>query len=590
METKGGNMARVKKEKQNIYGFKALFGYYRKHMGFFVAYIVILLIKAALNFVEAMFAANMISAIMDGGNYTLAFKHASIVCVVCIINAGLSWINTFFYKQLENRTKIDIQQMVLKSSLDIQMKTYDGMGSGIIVTRLTAEINALSTEFKSITTRVVDLLKKFSYVIYIFTLNVYLGLFLVGTILITISMSRLRIYYFQKLKPAVRTAAEAVNSKIIEVVRGVKDIKTLNCADTTLEFLKKDQLDFCKKDNKEWYVGVGLSQITNVTRYLCNFLFIVLCIYFLKNDAITPLVFYTSYLYRGNILDFATILEELRLNLGSAIVYANRIFMLTDKNVYEVDKFGNETPENYSGKITFKKVDFQYEEGTKVLDGASFEILPKQTVAFVGESGSGKSTIINLIAHLYYKSGGNIYFDDTKIEDLSREFVKNNIAVVNQFPYIFNMSIRDNFKIINPNITDEEIFSLCKQTNIYSVVKKLPNGLDSIIGENASKLSGGQKQKLCIARALARDVRILIFDEATSALDNANQKEIMRVIEKLKSKVTCILIAHRLSTITYADKIFILQNGKILNSGKHEELLDTCEYYRELYHNSTQSV
>lgn len=583
-------MEKNKKQKVNRYGFKALFQYYKKHLGFFIGYIVILVVKATLNFIEAMSAANMIACIMDNFNYEKALFYAGIVLAVCIVNAILSFVNTFFYKQLENRTKIDIQQMVLKSSLDIQMKSYDKMGSGIIVTRLTADIDALSTEFKAVTTRIVDLLKKVSYVVYIFTLNVWLGLFLLGTIGLTILMSKLRIHYFRKMKPKVRAAAEVVNSKIIEVVRGVKDIKTLNCADSTLELMKKDQIDYCKKDNAEWYVGVGLSQATYITRYICNFFFIFLCIYFLRLESITPLVFYTCYLYRGNILDFAIILEELKLNLGSAVVYANRIFMLTDKTVYETDEFGTETIENYSGKIRFKNVVFEYDEGQKVLNKASFEILPKQTVAFVGESGSGKSSIINLIAHLYYKTGGDIYFDDVKIEDLSREFVKNNIAVVNQFPYIFNMSIRDNFKVIRPNITDDEIFELCKLTNIYSVVKNLPQGLDTVIGENASKLSGGQKQKLCIARALARDVKILIFDEATSALDNANQREIMKVIEKLKSRVTVILIAHRLSTITYADNIYVLEGGKILDNGTHNQLLENCQYYRELYNNSQQSV
>lgn len=152
------------------------------------------------------------------------------------------------------------------------------------------------------------------------------------------------------------------------------------------------------------------------------------------------------------------------------------------------------------------------------------------------------------------------------------------------------MSIRDNFKIINPDITDEEILSLCKQTNILNHIKKLPNGLDSVIGENACQFSGGQKQKLCIARALARNVKILIFDEATSALDNTNQKEIMRVIEKLKDKITVIIIAHRLSTITYADQIFMLEGGKIIAQGTHDELIKNSEIYHNLYLSSQKET
>jgi len=571
------------KEKPNNYGFKTLFQYYKKHLGFFIGYVIILVIIAVNNFFQAMFVANTITYIMDTPNYDLALMYAGGFLALTIINSLLSCLNTYFYKQLENRTKIDIQQMVLKNSLDIQMKVYDNMGSGLIVTRLTSDINALSTEFKAMTTSIVELLKKAAYIMYIFALNKWLALFLVGTIILTYLMSQVRIHYFRKLKPGVSSAAEKVNSRIIEVVRGVKDIKTLNCVEGTLDSMMVDQNTYAKRDNKEWYVGIVLCNLTNIIKYVCNFFFIYLCIMFLKWDSLTPLIFYTCFLYKDHILDFATILEGLKLNLGTARVYANRIFMLTDGQAYEKDCFGDLTPENFSGKITFKNVSFGYTEEKNVLDNASFEILPKETVAFVGESGSGKSTIINLIAHLYYKTKGNIYFDETKVEDLSRNFIKENIAVVNQFPYIFNMSIRDNFKIIRKDITDEEIYALCKQTNIYNHIKNLPLGLDSVIGENACQFSGGQKQKLCIARALARDVKILIFDEATSALDNANQKEIMRVIEKLKDKVTVIIIAHRLSTITYADKIFMLENGKIIAEGNHANLLKTNPQYKQLY-------
>lgn len=557
-------MEKTKEAKLNKkYGMKTLFKYYKNHLGFFIGYICILIFQAVINFFEAMVVAKCISCIMGNSDYNGALTYAIILVSLSVTNSLLSIFNTYFYKQLENRTKIDIQQNVLKSSLDIEMKNYDDMGSGLIVTRLTADIDCLSTEFASITTNIVNLLKRAAYVAYIFFLSVPLGAFLLGTVGLTLIMSRLRIYYFRKLKPGVRQSAEKVNSKIIETIRGIKDIKTLNCADATLDLMKENQIEYAKRDNKEWYVGISLSQATNIIKHICNFFFIVLCIYYLKADFLTPLIFYTCFLYKDHILDFAQILESLRLNLGSVGVYANRIFTLTDGDCFPKDSFGEKIPVEYSGKISFKDVCFGYEPGINVLNGATFEIQPKQTVAFVGESGSGKSTIINLIAHLYYKNSGEIFFDDVCIEDLSRDFVKNNIAVVNQFPYIFNTSIRDNFKVINPSITDEEIYALCKKTNIYNHIKKLPNGLDSVVGENACQFSGGQKQKLCIARALARNVKILIFDEATSSLDNSNQREIMKVIEKLKDEITVIIIAHRLSTITYADKIFMLKNGKI---------------------------
>lgn len=574
-----------KKEKKYI-GLRTLMKFYKKHWVFLGLYVIVLLIKACISFFDAMFIAKTIACIMESGDFKGALINAGISLGITTFGALLSILNTYFYKQVENRSKIDIQQYILRKSLDIQMKSYDIMGSGVIVTRLTSDIDAISTEFKSFTTRVVDLIRKFSYVIYIFFLNYYLGFFLVGTIILTIIAYSVRVHYLTKLKPDVRRSIEKVNSKIIEIIRGVKDIKTLNCTDSTLKTIEKDQKEFVRRDNHEWYVGITLVEISKIIQYICNFLFIFLCVYFLRMESLTPLIFYTCFLYKDHMLDFAQIFGDLQINLGSAEVHAMRIFKIADPTIYEEDVYGDKTIENFSGKVTFKNVNFKYNTSKKVLKNASFEILPKQTVAFVGESGCGKSTIISLIAHLYYKNSGQILFDDVPIEELSKDFIRENIAVVNQFPYIFNISIRDNFKLIKPDITDEEIYELCKQTDILNHVKKLPLGLDSIIGENGCQFSGGQRQKICIARALARDVKIMIFDEATSALDNSSQKEIMKVIEKLKNKVTIILIAHRLSTITYADCIYLLDKGKIIGQGKHEELLESNEFYSTLYQNA----
>ncbi len=565
---------------------KILFKYYKRHWIFLALYVLMLTIQAVLAFFNAMFIARMISAIMDHPNYGMALLYAGL-SLAMLAGAVLSEIlNTYFFKQLENRTKIDIQQHVLRSALEIQMSEYDKMGSGIIVTRLTSDIDRLSTAFKELTRGIFEILKRVAYVLYIFFLNVWLGLFLLGMIFATSAFYALRVHYLKKMKPGVNNAAENVNSKIIEVIRGVKDIKTLNCVDNTLKILKKDQLVYKKRDDKEWYVGATLANMAVLVENIFNFLFIFLCLYFLRLDGLTPVVFYTCFLYKDHVLDFARQSGDLYYRFGEIAVYAGRIFKIAEPETYQIDRFGDQNIKNYSGKVIFENVNFSYDGDKNVLQNASFMIEPKQTVAFVGESGCGKTTIINLIAHLYYKNSGNIFYDDVPIEAVGRDFIKENIAVVNQFPYIFNISIRDNFRIIKNDITDKEILSLCKKTKIYSHIKSLPDGLDSIIGENGCQFSGGQRQKLCIARALARNVKILIFDEATSALDNTSQSEIMKIIENLKRKMTIILIAHRLSTITYADCIYLLKDGVIVASGTHEELYENNEYYRHLYINA----
>ncbi len=564
-------------------GLKILFKYYKKHWIFLVLYICMLTLQAVLAFFDAMFIARMISSIMDEANYGAALIYAGISLALLSTVVLSEILNTYFFKQLENRTKIDIQQQVLRSALEIQMSEYDKMGSGIIVTRLTSDIDRLSTAFKELTRGVFEILKRVSYVLYIFFLNVWLGLFLLGMILVTSAFYALRVHYLRKLKPGVNNAAERVNSKIIEVIRGVKDIKTLNCVDNTLSILKRDQLVYKKRDDKEWYVGITLANVATLVEYIFNFLFIFLCLYFLRLNGLTPVVFYTCFLYKDHVLDFAQRCGDLYYRFGEIAVYAGRIFKIAEPETYQIDTFGEQDLAHYKGKIIFENVNFSYNSQKGVLKNASFMIEPKQTVAFVGESGCGKTTIINLIAHLYYKNSGNIFYDNTPIEAVSRDFIKENIAVVNQFPYIFNISIRDNFKIIKNDITDKEILNLCKKTKIYSHIKSLPDGLDSVIGENGCQFSGGQRQKLCIARALARNVKILIFDEATSALDNTSQSEIMKIIENLKRKMTIILIAHRLSTITYADCIYLLKDGEIVAQGTHSELYENNEYYKELY-------
>ena len=213
----------------------------------------------------------------------------------------------------------------------------------------------------------------------------------------------------------------------------------------------------------------------------------------------------------------------------------------------------------------------------------NFEIKPNERVAFVGKSGAGKTTIFNLIARLYHTTQGKILLDNVNINDLTCSTIRDNMSIITQNPYIFNFSIKDNLLLAKENATMDEIRDACKMACIDDYIMTLPDKYETIVGENGVILSGGQKQRLAIARALLMKTEIILFDEATSALDNETQSKIQEAINNLKGEYTILIVAHRLSTVIDSDRIFVVNDGKIISSGSHKELLKNCVYYKNLY-------
>ena len=213
----------------------------------------------------------------------------------------------------------------------------------------------------------------------------------------------------------------------------------------------------------------------------------------------------------------------------------------------------------------------------------NFKIKANSTVAFGGKSGSGKTTVFNLLCKMYNIESGTITIDGIDINDLDKDSIRGNITIISQNPYIFNMSIRDNLRLVKENLTDEEMKKACKTACLEEFIKSLPDGYDTIIGEGGINLSGGERQRLAIARALIQKTEIILFDEATSALDNETQANIKKAIDNMKNEYTILIIAHRLSTVIDCDRILFLDEGKIKAEGTHQELLNSCKNYQNLY-------
>jgi len=282
-----------------------------------------------------------------------------------------------------------------------------------------------------------------------------------------------------------------------------------------------------------------------------------------------------------NILTPAKALSGATYRVKKASASAGRIFQVIDNNSIINEKTNAEHIQDFKNEIKLNKVTFRY-ENTDVIKDLNIKITKGQSVALVGQSGSGKSTIANLICRFYDINEGSITIDGIDIKNIKKKSLRELIGLVTQDAILFNDSIKNNLLLAKPSATDQEIIDALKVANAWEFVKDLPQKINHNIGESGNKISGGQKQRLSIARAVLKNPAILVLDEATSALDSESEKLVQDALINLMKNKTSIVIAHRLSTIQNADKIIVLDNGKIIEEGKHKELMSKKGTYNAL--------
>ena len=273
----------------------------------------------------------------------------------------------------------------------------------------------------------------------------------------------------------------------------------------------------------------------------------------------------------------------------------NEIILILQHEILQNEKFedvqyGNTELNDANGVIEFKDVEFAYPDEATILKDFNIKFEPNKKIAIVGSSGGGKTTLFNLITRLFDPIKGEITLDGVNTKDLTEDSLRNNISIIRQEPFIFNRTIYENFKILDPKVTKEQVKEYCKLACIDDYIKSLPNGYDTLLGEGGVNLSGGQKQRLSIARTLLKKSKVILFDEATSALDNESQEIIKKTIDNLSKNHTVIIIAHRLSTIIDSDVIHVIKAGKVYATGVHRDLIKTCDYYRKLYTKEDQVI
>lgn len=567
---------------------KRIFSYLIPYWKQMVFVIILILISTVLALMPSVLTGKIIDVGLIGKNLDALIKYIILSLIVTLgsnlIGVGESYLNTWIAQHItfdmRNKMYLHLQQM--------SQRFFTTNNQGDIITRMTSDIDGVQ---QIITNTFSDILSN------VITLTVALVIMLrQNWILAIVGMLIIPLFTIPtrtagktrwKLTQQSQERNDEINGILNETmsVSGQLLVKLFGKEDYEYERYKEANEKMITLNIKERMAGrwfrVVISTFSSIGPML---LYLVGGILMMKYDpsltvgSITVMVTLLGKMY-GPVNQLLNIqVEWIR-----SMALFSRIFNYYDMPVEIKNKEDAIVPDHADGDVIFDHVSFSYEPEREILKDINFHLTPGHSIAIVGPSGSGKSTLINLIPRLYDVNGGSVKFDGIDVRDLDLAFLRKHIGIVSQETYLFNGTIKDNLLYAKPDATMDDLIEACKKANIYDFIEKQDTGFDTMVGNRGLKLSGGEKQRISIARVLLKDPALLIFDEATSALDSISERKIQDAIDPLIESRTSILIAHRLSTILAADEILVIKDGIIAERGQHKSLIKHNGVYKELY-------
>ncbi len=574
---------------------KITFALIRRVFSYLLPYwkqLILVLVCIALSSMADLLPAILTGKIIDEGligrNLRLLIIYIAasfgVTLAASLIGVLESYINTWIAQHIT----FDMRNKMFRHLQRMSHRFFTFNNSGDIITRMTSDIDGvesiITNTFKSILSNSITLVFAIAAM---FQKNWMLALLGMAVIPLFVIPTRKAGKVRWSLTHEAQECSDEINGIINETmsVSGQLLVKLFCKEEEEYERYKNVNDRMIRLRIKErmagrWFFMV-LNTVTNIGPML---LYLAGGVLIIKYDSsitvgdITVLVALLGKTYRP-----VNSLLNIQVDWMRAMALFSRIFEYFDMKI-EVDEPEEPvTPAVNTGEVTFEHVYFSYDGEKQILKDINFRLESGASMAIVGPSGSGKSTLINLIPRLYDVNEGCVTFDGVDVRRMELRRLRSAIGVVSQETYLFNGTIRENLQYASPDATEEEMLEACKKANIYDFIMAQESGLDTIVGNRGLKLSGGEKQRVSIARVLLKDPELIIFDEATSSLDSISENRIQEAIAPLIRERTSILIAHRLSTILAADRIYVLKDGQIVESGQHRDLLKAGGVYTELY-------